>query len=91
MKEVTTTPIFKDLTRKSAFFEEWSWFKFNNFGLALGKNLKFYTIVAIGLNLEVRKFWGLILLFEEITGKKLVGPGLPILNRVKHPRVMKFS
>ena len=46
-----------------------SWFKFNNLGLALGTNLKFYTSVAKGLKLKVRKCWGLILTFAEVTGK----------------------
>ena len=41
--------------------------------LALGTNLKFYTSVAIGLKLKVRKFWELIPTFVEVTGKKLVG------------------
>ena len=61
------------MTRKTAFFEGWSWFKFNNLGLALGTNLKFYTSVAKGLKLKVRKFWELIPTFVEVTGKKLVG------------------
>ena len=56
-----------------AFFKGWSWFKFNNLGLALGTNLKFYTSVAKGLKLKVRKFWGLIPTFLEVTGEKLVG------------------
>ena len=51
---------YKDLTRKTAFFEERSWFKFNNLGLALGINLKFYTSLPKGSKLKVRKFWGLI-------------------------------
>ena len=50
-----------------------SWFKFNNLGLALGTNLKFYTSVAKGLKLKVRKCWGLILTFAEVTGEKLIG------------------
>ena len=74
------------MTRKTAFFEGWSWLKFNNLGLALGTNLKFYTSVAKGLNLKVRKFCGLIPMFVEVIEEKLVG-GLfappPILNRVK--------
>ena len=45
-----------DLTRKFTFFEVWSWFKFNNLGLALGTNLKFYTKVEKGLKQKVRKF-----------------------------------
>ena len=36
-------------------------------------NMKFYTCVAIGLKLKVRKFWGLIPMFVEVTGVKLVG------------------
>ena len=70
------------MARKIAFFERWSWFKFNNLGLALGTNLKFCTSVAKGLKLEVRKFWGPNLTFVEVTGEKLIAP--PILNRVKH-------
>ena len=60
------------MTRKTTFFERWSWFKFNNLGLALGTNLKFYTSVAKRLKLKVRKFWGLISTFVEVTGEKLV-------------------
>ena len=83
------------MTRKTAFFEGWSWFKFNNLGLALGTNLKVYTSLSKGLKLKVRKFWGLIPTFVEFTGEKLVGgtfllpspptppPPRPILNRVK--------
>ena len=71
------------MTRKSAFFEGWSWFKFNNLGLALGTNLKFYASLTKGL--KVRKFWGLIRTFIEVTGEKLVEGAFlpPILNRVK--------
>ena len=78
---------YKDLTRKTAFFELWYWFKFNNFRLALGIAFKFYTSVARGLKLKVRKFCGLIPKFVEITGEKLVErpfcSPLLILNRVK--------
>ena len=63
----------RDLTRKTAFFEGWSWFKFNNLGLALGMNLKFYTSVAKGLKVNVGKFWGLVPTFVEVTGEKLLG------------------
>ena len=76
------------MTRKTAFFEEWSWFEFNNLGLSLGTNLKFYYSLSKGLKLKVRKFWDLIPTFVEVTGEKLVGGALltthpPILNRVK--------
>ena len=86
VREVIITSIYKDLTRKTAFFEGCSWCKFNNLRLALSTNLTFYTSVAKGLKLKVRKFWGLILTFPEVAEEKLVGEGAflpPILNRVK--------
>ena len=65
---------YKDLTRKNAFFfEGWSLFKFNNVGLALGTNLKFYTNLAKGLKLKVKMFWELTPTFVELTGENLVG------------------
>ena len=48
MREVTQPQFYKDLTRKTAFFEGCSWFKFNNLGLALSTKLKFYTNVTKG-------------------------------------------
>ena len=42
--------------RKTTFFEGWSWFKFNDLGLALGMALKFYANVAKELKLKVTKF-----------------------------------
>ena len=42
------------MTKKNGTFEGWSWFKFNNFVLTLGKNLKIYTSVAKRLKLKVR-------------------------------------
>ena len=60
------------MTWKTTFFEGCSWFKFNNLRLALGKNLKFSTSMEKGLKLKVRKFWGLIPTFVEVTGKKMV-------------------
>ena len=50
--------------------------------------LKFYTNVAKGLNLKVRKFLGLILAFAEVKREELVGGAFlppapsPIMNRV---------
>ena len=67
------------MTRKTAFFECWSWFKFNDFGLAQGTNFKFYTIVVKRLKLKVRKFLGLVPMFVEVTEEKLVGGSLKIL------------
>ena len=56
MKEVITTSILKDLTRKTTIFEEWSWFKFNNLGLVLAANWNFYISVTKGLKLKFREF-----------------------------------
>ena len=55
-------------------------------GLALGMNLTFYTSVAKGLRLKVRRFLGLVPTFVEVTEEKLVQRAfLPptILNSVK--------
>ena len=51
-----------------------------------------YTSVEKGLKLKVRKFWGLIPTFVEVTGEKLVGEifATPlILNRVKSTVTLK--
>ena len=56
------------MTRKIAFLEGWSWLKFNNLGLGLGRNFKFCTIVTKGLKLKVRKFWGPNSTFVENIG-----------------------
>ena len=69
-EKLSQLQFYKDLTRKIAFFEGWSWFKFNNLGAALITNLKLYTSVAKGLKLKVRKFWWLILTFVEVTREK---------------------
>ena len=63
------------MTRKIAFFEGWSWFNFNNLGLALGTNLKFYTNLPRRLKLKVTKFWALTPKFVEVTGEKLLRGG----------------
>ena len=73
MRKVIITSIYKDLSRKIAFFEGWSWFNFNNLGLALGTNFKFCTSVTKGLKLKVRKFWRPNPTFVKVTGEKLVG------------------
>ena len=58
------------MTRTTVFWGV-SWFKFNNFGLPLGTNLKFYTSVEKRVKLKVRKFLGIILTFAEVTEEKL--------------------
>ena len=69
-EKLSQPQFYKNLTKKNAFFEGWSWFRFSNLRLALGTNLKFYTVVAKGLKLKVRKFWELIPTFEEVKGKE---------------------
>ena len=76
------------MTRKTTFFEGWSWFKLNTLGLARGMTLKFYASMEKGLKLKVRNFCGLSPSFVEVTGEKLVRGGMfapppSILNRVK--------
>ena len=71
-EKLSQPQFYKDLTRKTVSFERWSWFKFNNLGLALGTNLKFYTSVAKELELKVRKILGIIPMFVEVTEEKLV-------------------
>ena len=86
-EKLSQPQFYRDLTTETVFFEGWSLFKFNNLRLALGTNLKFCTSVTKGLKIKVRKFWGLIDTFVEVTGEKLVvgplcPPPWPILNRV---------
>ena len=76
-KKLWLPQFYINFTRKSNFFEGCSWFKFNNIGEALGVALNFYTSVTKGLKLKVRKFWGLIPAFVEVTEKNLVGGLLP--------------
>ena len=38
----------------------------------------FYTSLAKGFKLKVRKFWGLILTFLEIAGENLLGRGVGV-------------
>ena len=77
------------MTRKTYFFEGCPWFKFNNLRIALGMAFKFYTSVAKELKLKVKKFWGIIRTFVEVTWEKLVQGFPPILNRVKVKQVQE--
>ena len=58
------------MTRKNTFLEGLSWFKFNNLGLALGTNLKFYASVTKGLKLKVINFGMLDPTSVEVIGEK---------------------
>ena len=81
------------MTRKTYFFEGCSCFKYNNLRLALGIALKFYTSVRKELKLKVRKFWGLIPTFVEVTWEKLVwgSPQSWIWLRLNEPRKQELS
>ena len=72
---------------KTLFFEGWSWFKLNNLRLTVGTNLEFYTSMAKGLKLNIRKCCGLNPAFVEVTGGKLVEGGLfaPALTDAADP------
>ena len=48
MSEVTTTTNLKGLGQKNQLFEAYSWFKFDNFGLAIGMAWKIYTSITKG-------------------------------------------
>ena len=59
------------MTRKTTFFDGWSWFK--NLGQGVGMDLKFDTSVTKESKLKVGKSWGLTPKFVEVTRGKLVG------------------
>ena len=61
MREVNITSILQGCYQKNNFFKGWSWFKFNNLELALGKNLW-----RKGLKIKVRKFWRQIPMFVAV-------------------------
>ena len=73
MKVVITSAILSGLDQKNHLFEEQSWSKFNNLGLALGIALTFFSSMAKGLKLKVRNFGGLVPTFVEVTREKQVG------------------
>ena len=85
MREVILTSILYGFDLKNGFLEGWSWFKFNNLGLGLNTNLKFYTSVEKGLKLKVRMFWRLFLRLQKLQRKNWYGVGEPppIPNMVK--------
>ena len=43
------------------------------FELTLRIALKFYASVAKGLKVKVKRFWGIIATFVEVTGETMVG------------------
>ena len=46
---------------------------FYDFRLVLDMALKLYTNVVKGLNFQVIKLWGLVLMFMDVFGEKLAG------------------
>ena len=70
--EVIINSVLVAFDQKKQFVKGWSWFQFNNLGLALGMALKFYTRVAKRVKLKVKKFLGLIPVcrsYREKTGR----------------------
>ena len=74
--EKLSYPQFLRIWPEKSFFwgggGECSWFNFNNLGMPLGMVFKFYSGMQKGLKLKVTKFWGLIPMFAEVAGGKLV-------------------
>ena len=78
----SSTSMREFIITTTSFFAGWSWFKFNNLGLALVITFKFYTSVAKGLKLKVRNFLGLIPTFVEVIGEKVVGGSFLCWHRI---------
>ena len=85
IRDVIITLTLSGFDQKNHFFEGWSYFSFNNLGLALGIALRCYTTVEKGFKVKVKKFWWLSLTFVKVKREKLVGGAFltpsPILNR----------
>ena len=72
-EKLSYTQFYKDLPRKTAFFEGWFSFKLNNQGLALGADFKFYTSVAKGLKQKFRQLRELISILQKLQRKNWYG------------------
>ena len=55
MRKVIITSILQGIDQKNRYFEGWSWLKFNNLGLVLGKNLTFYSNVIKRFKTDCQK------------------------------------
>ena len=77
MRKVIITSILQGFDKKNRFFVGWSWFKFNNLGLALVTNLKFYTSLAKGLKQSQKVFWANSYVCRSYSGKTGRGAFLP--------------
>ena len=62
LEKLSQPRLYKDLSRKTAFFGKWSWFKFNNLGLALG-NFEILQQCSKRVKSERQKVLGLISTF----------------------------
>ena len=97
VREVIITSILKRFDKKNRFFEEWSWFKFDNLGLAQGTNFKFYTSMAKRVKSKSQKVLGansyVCISYRRKTGRGASLPPLhsPFLNRVKEWWWISFS
>ena len=71
MRKVTITSNLEGFNQKKHFFfEGWSWFKFNNLGLAGGMALKTYTSLAKVLKLKDKKAFFFIVLVKAFNTLK---------------------
>ena len=72
------------MTRKSNFFEGYSWLKLDYLGPALAMALKLFICATNEIKIKVKTFWRLIPTFVEVTGEvaKLFCPPPLILNKV---------
>ena len=71
MTEISKISVFKIFSEKNM----WSWFKFNNLRFILSMAFILDSSMEKGLQLNVRKFWGLIPVLEDITEENLGGGG----------------
>ena len=93
--KLSSHEFYKSLTRKTASFERWSWFKLNNLVFAPVIALRFYTSIAKGPKIKVRKSSGPIYMFVGVTREKRVAKGgggcwLP-LSHPSSPTLSRFK
>ena len=91
-EKLSQPQFYKNFTKKSAFFEGWCWFKFNNLGLHYVQTWNF-TPVWKRVKTKSQKVFGASS-YRGKTGRvgggvELFGP--PFLNRVKlQPKLSEF-
>ena len=68
---------FTRILSQKPLFLGWLWFMFNNLGLALGANFKFYLSLEKGYKLKVERFAGQFLRLRKLQGKNWKEAFLP--------------